>query len=323
MSGRSGRRAARGAWGEGLGTLLLASALFGVMAVCVRAASRSMPATQIVFVRFAGSLLFMLAATRGRGLAPRPGNVGRLLLRGVIGAVAITLYFVGIEGAGAGLATLVQNSYPVFAALLAVLLGDEVFTRRLGAALAASMAGAAVILGARVDLASATTLGVLASMAAAMLSGGAVVAAQKLRRSEGAAIITTWFMAVGVLLTSPALLAGLPELGGELAALLAGVVVTSVLGQWLLHHELGFTSATRGSLAAATSVFLAATLEALTLGDVPDLRTVAGAALMLAAVALAWRSAAPVALEGAVLEGGAAAAPGRVSRVAGRAPAAR
>ena len=98
---------------RGLVSLLLASALFGVMAVCVRAASHDMHAAQIAFVRFVGSFLFMLAVTRGRRLAPRPGNRNRLILRGVIGAVSITFYFVGIEGAGAGLATLVQNSYPV------------------------------------------------------------------------------------------------------------------------------------------------------------------------------------------------------------------
>lgn len=43
--------------------------------------------------------------------------------------------------------------------------------------------------------------------------------------------------------------------------------------------DLGFTSATQGSLAAATSVFLAAALEAATLGDFPDGRALAGACL--------------------------------------------
>lgn len=302
--------------GNGIGALLLASALFAVMAVCVRAAAREMPAGQIAFVRFVGSFLFMLAATRGAGLVPRPGNVPRLILRGVIGAVSITLYFLGIEGAGAGLATLVQNTYPVFAATLAVLLGDEVFSRRLGTALALSVLGALVVLGARVDLASATTLGILASIAASLMAGAAVVTAQHLRRSEGAAIITTWFMGVGVVVTAPALVGGLPELHGTTVALLAGVVLTSVLAQWLLHHGLGFTSATQGSLAAATSVFLATALEALTLGDLPAPRTFVGAALMLAAVALAWRRAAPVVVASVELDEAStrAADPARAAR---------
>jgi|GEM_PF-231732 len=305
--------AAGGSWNHGLAALLSSSALFGVMAVLVRAAAREVPASQIALVRFVGSFLFMLAVTRGRGLVPRPGNAKRLVLRGVIGATSITFYFVGIEGAGAGLATLVQNSYPVFAALIAVLLGDERFTRRLGVALAMSGAGALVVLGARVDVGSATTVGILASIAASMLAGAAVVTAQKLRRTEDAAKITTWFMGVGVLVTAPALLGGLPHVAGATAWLLAGVVLTSVLAQWLLHHGLGFTSASQGSLAAATSVFLATAIEALTLGDLPGVRTLAGAALMLGAVALAWRRATPQAAATAPRTGADLAAGSRVA----------
>ena len=305
--------AAGGSWNHGLAALLSSSALFGVMAVLVRAAAREVPASQIALVRFVGSFLFMLAVTRGRGLVPRPGNAKRLVLRGVIGATSITFYFVGIEGAGAGLATLVQNSYPVFAALIAVLLGDERFTRRLGVALAMSGAGALVVLGARVAVGSATTVGILASIAASMLAGAAVVTAQKLRRTEDAAKITTWFMGVGVLVTAPALLGGLPHVAGATAWLLAGVVLTSVLAQWLLHHGLGFTSASQGSLAAATSVFLATAIEALTLGDLPGVRTLAGAALMLGAVALAWRRATPQAAATAPRTGADLAAGSRVA----------
>jgi drug/metabolite transporter (DMT)-like permease len=177
-----------------------------------------------------------------------------------------------------------------------VLLRDEAFTPRLAGALALSLGGALVVLGVRADLASATTLGVLASLVAAVLSGGAVVTAQHLRRTEGAAIVTTWFMGVGVLVTAPGLLTGLPAIDVQLALLLAGVVLTSVVAQWLLHHGLGYTSATQGSITAATSVFVASALEAVSLGGVPDVRTVAGAVLMLGAVALAWRRPAPATL---------------------------
>jgi drug/metabolite transporter (DMT)-like permease len=246
-----------------------------------------MDAVQIAFFRFFGSFLILLVVGRGRGLRPRQGNLGRLLFRGLIGGVSITLYFVGIEGAGAGLATLLQNAFPVFAALIACTLFEEVFTPRILLALAMSVCGAAVVLSSRVDLDEATTLGVSAAIAAAVLSGGAVVAAQRLRRSESASIITTYFMAVGALITAPALLAGLPAPSPSLLASLAGVVTFSVIAQWLLHHGLGFTSATQGSLAAATSVFTAAALEAMVLGEVPSGRALGGAVLMIAAVGLA------------------------------------
>ncbi len=68
---------------------------------------------------------------------------------------------------------------------------------------------------------------------------------------------------------------------------LAGVVATSAAGQWLLHHGLGFTSASLGSLACATSIVTAAGLEALVLGEHLGLASLAGAVLMIAAVGLA------------------------------------
>src|SRR5215813_5947099 len=118
-----------------LGVILLASVLFGLMAVSVRLAARSLSGSQVAFFRFAGSLVVLLAATRGRGLHPEPGNLGPLVFRSVIGAAAIVLYFVGIRGAGAGLATLLQNSYPIFASIFAAAALGEPVSGRLGVAL--------------------------------------------------------------------------------------------------------------------------------------------------------------------------------------------
>jgi len=88
-------------------------------------------------------------------------------------------------------------------------------------------------------------------------------------------------------------------LGGGLAA---GVVLSSVGDQWLLHHGLGFTTTTQGSLGAATAVVTAAALEALVVGQWPPTRTALAAVLMVAAVGLAASAPGrrlPVATDGA------------------------
>src|SRR5262245_34427836 len=106
------------------------------MAVFVRLAAVHMAAPQVACVRFAGSFLVLLLATRARALRPHPGNLRPLVLRGVLGGTAITCYYAGIERAGAGLATLLHSTYPVFTALFSVLVLGEAFTSRLGLALA-------------------------------------------------------------------------------------------------------------------------------------------------------------------------------------------
>ncbi len=279
----------RQAWVHGVGVILLASVLFGAMAVCVRLASRSMPAVQIALIRFAGSLLVLLAFTRGRGLRPQAASLPRLLLRGLLGAGAIVFYYSGIRAAGAGFATLMQSTYPLFTALFAVGLLDERFDRTLGVALVLNVIGVAIVIGAGARVQPGIALGGLWALGGAVLSGGAVATARHLRGTENAALITTYFMMVGLAVTAPGLLMGFPVLSGPLVAALAGVVLTSVAGQWLLHHGLGFATATQGSLAAVTSVLSATMFEALTLGVRPPVRAVVGAGFMVAAVSLSLR----------------------------------
>ena len=271
---------------RGIGVILLSSVLFGAMAVCVRAASRAMPAGQIAFIRFLGSLLVLLALRRGRSLRP-VGPLRRVLLRGLLGAGAIVLYYRGIEGAGAGLATLLHCTYPIWTALFATTIVRERFDVPLGIAIALCLGGIAVVVGPGANLSAAATLGSASALVASVLAGGAVTTARQLRLVESAFLVTTYFMAVGTLFTAPALLGGLPTVSPELATALVGVVLTSVAGQYLLHQGLGFAPATQASLAVATSTVSAAVFETLWLGERLSTHTLAGAALMVAAVALA------------------------------------
>ena len=276
---------------QGLRTVLLASLCFGSMAVCVGLASREMPSSQVAFFRFLGSFAVMLAATRGRGLRVQPGNLLPVVLRGLVGALAVVLYFIGIGAIGPGLATLIQNTYPIFASIFAAFFLGERLSGRLGVALGLNVVGVAVIaLGPDTHLGSRLTLGVLSSAASAVLAGTAVTAVRHLRRSESASLITTWFMGIAALATLPTLLSGLPPITPSLVAALLGVIVTSITGQWLLHHGLGFTTAAQGSLAAASNVLVATLLGALVTGEALTTSMFAGGTLMFGAIVLASRA---------------------------------
>lgn len=271
---------------RGVGVILLASFLFGAMAIFVRLAAREMATVQIAFLRFAGSFLVLLTLTRGRHLRPRPGNALRLVLRGLLGGSAIILYYAAIQGAGAGLATLIHCTYPVWTTLFAVVLMAEEFSRRVVIALLINLAGVGVIIAGSHGVDPRVTLGTLSALVASVLAGGAVTTARHLRATENASLITVYFMAVGALLTGPGLLMGLPAPTQSLVVAVIGVILTSVGGQWLLHQGLGFASATQGSLAAATSVVTAAGLEALLLGEHLSRSALVGACFMIVAVGL-------------------------------------
>lgn len=276
---------------RGVGIILTSSLCFGTMAVCVHLAAREMGAGQIAFFRFLGSFAVMLVATRGRGLRPQPGNLLPLAFRGLIGAAAITFYFIGIAGVGAGLATLIQNTYPVFASIFAAVLLGEALSRRIGAALLLNLTGVLiVVLEPGLHLESRSALGALSAAASALMAGGAVTAVRHLRRSESASLITTYFMGVAGLATMPTLLFGLPPFTPTLVLALLGVILSSIAGQWLLHHGLGYATAAQGSLAAATNILAATALEAMVFGKEITPIMLVGGALMFSAIVLVSRA---------------------------------
>lgn len=271
---------------RGIGVILCSSVLLGAMAVAVRVATRTMDAGQVAFIRFLGSLLILLALRRGRSLRPR-GTIPPVLLRGLFGGAAILLYYRAIEHAGAGLATLLHCTYPIWTTVIATTVLRERFDARLGCALALFLAGIAIVVGPGADLARAATVGSLYALAASTLAGAAVSTARRLRALESAYLVTTYFMAVGAVLTAPALLRGLPPIGGGLLLILGLVVLTSVAGQLLLHLGLGFAPAIEASLAAATAVVSATGFAALLLGEHLDGHTLLGAGVLVAAIGLA------------------------------------
>jgi len=274
---------------HGIAVLVGSSLLFAVMAVCVRIAAREMPALQIAWVRFAGSFVVLLIAAWGGRLRPRPGNLSRVVLRGILGSSAIICYFVAIQRIGAGRATLLHCTYPIPTALIAVAFLGEPGSWRLAGALALNLVGLLLVVGPQASGGAADGQGFAIALVGACLAGGAVATARHLRASEDASLITVYFMAVGAVLTAPALLAGVAPLSTTGWLALAGVVLTSAGGQWMLHHGLGFTTASLGSLTCATGVFTAAGLEAALLGEHMPLASVAGAIAMSIAVGFAAR----------------------------------
>ena len=272
-----------------IAAFLLASVCFGLMAVFVRAAAERMDAVQVAWVRCAGSTLFLLAATQGRGLVPRRENWMQVALRGALGVSSLTLYYVSVAWAGAGLGTLLHCTYPVWTALWVAWRSRSHVGRNVVVALVLNFIGAAVVLGPDVAIGPAVRLGGIVALLAGVLAGAAVATAGELRQSESTTLVTTWFMATGAVLLLPSLATGLPPITASLTAVLAGVVFTSVFGQLLLHHGLGTVSATAAALATATSTITAALAESALYGTPIPPRMLLAGVMMLGAVWLVGR----------------------------------
>ena len=271
-----------------------AALVFSAMALLVKGVAARLPGPEIALLRFAAGLIAVVVAGTTR-VKLRPRNWRGLFWRGAFGGCAVLCYFLAIEHLTVGMATLLNYTAPVFAALFAwALLGEHIGRHTLGA-LSVTTSGVAMVL---VGSAPAGSLGLgrwqLVGILSSILSGAAIATIRQVRRTDGAWEIFAAFCAAGVVTTSlPAARHWVAPTGREWA-LLAAVGATSVTAQLLMTHAL------RDLPAAVSGVLLqltpAATLVMgfLVFGERPRGLAIAGAALTLMGVSWgAWAAAAP------------------------------
>ena len=270
---------------------MLASALgFSVMSLCVKLASADLPTMQLVFARSAFMAALTFAVIRRTGGTALGHDRRTLLARGVVGAVALSLFYFGIGRLPLGDAVTIQYTAPVWTALTAALL--------LGERLRGLVVGGAVLSLAGVALVSRPTvlfgdgaapldgLGVAAVASAAVLSGLAYTFVRKLRRTDAPMTIIFYLSWVGMVGAAPFALGGWPVPEGGQWALLLAIGLATHLGQVGLTNGMRSLEAGTASAVGYVQVVLAFVWGVLFLGDGVDALSVGGAALVVSSVLL-------------------------------------
>jgi len=271
--------------------MLLSALSFGLMAVTARSASAELGAAQVAFVRFAVGL-----ACVGAVGAARPGLVqvrrpGLLFWRGAFGGVAVLLYFVAIQRLGAGLATLVNYTFPLWAALFAAATLGERLTARVGAGMALSTAGLAAVVGLD-ELGRLLSglgdpgvrLGLACGLVSSVSGGAATTVVRAARRTESALAVFGSFCLVGLAVCLPFALAEWRPVTASLAWRLVVMGLLSFVAQVLFSWALRYVTAGAGSVSTQLTVVVAYAMGALLLGEVPPPSALAGGGLVVAGV---------------------------------------
>jgi len=209
---------------------LLAAALsFSLMAVCVKTVGRRIPVAEVVLARSLVSLVLCGAMVRAAGLSPWGRRRGLLILRGLIGSIALACVFGALTLLPLATATVLQYLYPSLSALAGWRWLGERIGRRLLLALPLGWLGVLLVCG---PAGAATSpLGVLLALAGAALTALAYISVRQLGRTEPAAVIMLYFPLTSLPLCLPfvALDPVLPQ-GAEWLWLL-GVGLFTQLGQ--------------------------------------------------------------------------------------------
>ena len=264
--------------------LVGAALSFSLMAVCVKAIGRRLPVAEVVLARSLVSLALSGWMLRRAGIAPWGQRRGLLMLRGLLGSLALACVFAALTLLPLATATVLQFLYPTLAALAGWhWLGERVGARLL---VAIALGWLGVVLVCNPAAAAPSPLGVGLAVAGALLTALAYVSVRELGRSEHPLVIVLYFPLMSLPLCLPWVLHRpvLPQ-GGDWLWLL-GVGLFTQLGQIGLTHGL-----VRLPLAPATAIGygqvpFAALLGWLLFGEPPALSTLAGALLILMATLL-------------------------------------
>jgi drug/metabolite transporter (DMT)-like permease len=264
---------------KGMLVMAASSVLFSAMSFLVPLAGPASSAV-VTTARFVIGILIIAGFAVSGFTRLSPKNWLWLIVRGIIGAASVFLFFRGIAKLGLGRGTVLNYTYPIFAALFAPLLLRERLHADVIVAIGVAFVGIYLVLNPG-NILSIGREGLLALLGGAM-SGVAVVAIKKLRETDSPSVIYLAQCVFGLLVvaypTATSSFAFSPVTWIVLAAI--GVLATAaqLLMTWAYKH----VPATEGSLLAFLGPVLNVLLGVVAFGEILRPATLAGSLLVLA-----------------------------------------
>lgn len=264
-----------------------AALLFALMSVMVKLLSRSLPNAMVVFLRSSLSLLVLLPPILRRGLHQlKTRHLREHLLRGAIGMGAMYCFFFAIAKLGLAEALLLNYSLPLFIPFVERLWLRERMPRGIWKPLGIGLLGLLLILKPGLGLFEPVAL---VGIVGAVFAAGAQVGVRRLALSESVTQIVFYFSVSSSLIAlGPALFVWVTPQGTAVPVALA-MVACGTLGQLSMTRAYQLAPAALVGPFIYGSVAFAALFDWLLFARHPDLASVSGIALVVAAGILALR----------------------------------
>jgi drug/metabolite transporter (DMT)-like permease len=256
---------------------------FSVMATMVKALGRGLPSQEIVLVRGLVNLLLSWGMVARAGISPWGTRRGLLLLRGIFGFLALTLFYASLTRLPLAESNLIQLSNPIYTALLAALILGERMGRRELACVGASILGVLLVVRPASLLGGAGGMprgAVLLALLGALCSACAYIVIRKLT-AENPLVVVLYFPLVTVPATLPMVWRRLIWPTPWQWVMLVAVGVTTQMAQVYLTRGLQREPAGRATAVGYLQVVFAALWGLIFFHEQPSVWTVAGAATIL------------------------------------------
>ncbi len=210
---------------------------FCLMTVFVKIAGNQLPTMQIIFVRGLTTLLFTFFLIRKKKVFLWGKNKKILILRGIVGSVALLFVYESIQRFSLSEATVIQYLFPIFTALFATIFISEKIGKRLFYAIILGFIGVYIILNFPFfnPDASLNKLNVMIAVIGALLTGLAYVLVRLASNmKESPYVIMFYFPLFTVPLSFPFAFAEWISPGLNLWIILILVGISTQLGQTFL-----------------------------------------------------------------------------------------
>lgn len=277
----------KAAYTRGMLVMAASSLLFSAMSFLVPLAGPASTAV-VTSARFVTGILIIagFAVSGLTHLAPK--NYPWLIVRGLIGAASVYFFFRSITALGLGKGTVLNHTYPIFAALFAPLLLRERLHGDVLAAIGVSFIGIYLVLnpGNILDIGGE---GLLALLGGA-LSGVAVVAIKKLRETDSPAMIYLAQCVFGLFVVGYPTATSQFGFAASTWLILLAIGVLATVAQLLMTWAYKHVPATEGSLLAFLVPVLNVILGIVVFGEAMRPATLVGTLLViLSCVYVAFR----------------------------------
>ena len=186
--------------------LIFASLFFSLMTVCVKKIDNRIPIYELVFFRSLLSLLITSLIINKRNINPWGENKPLLILRGLLGTIALICIFYAIRNMPLNISTVIQYTYPIFISIFAGILLNERITKNIFLAVITGWLGILIILNPsqlsnlNVELNNLTiAIAFLGSISTSL----AYITVKKLSLTEDIFIIIKYFPLISIITLSP------------------------------------------------------------------------------------------------------------------------
>jgi len=184
--------------------LVFASLFFSLMTVCVKKINEGIPIYELVFFRSVFSLIITSIIINKKKINPWGKNKGLLILRGLLGTIALICIFYSIRNMPLSISTVIQYTYPIFISIFAVFLIKERVSFKLIIALFLGWCGILIILNPYQSLSyEIDKFALFTAFTGAVTTSLAYIAVKKLSRKENIYIIIKYFPLISVITLIP------------------------------------------------------------------------------------------------------------------------